>query len=50
MSDLGRKGRKTEGKKGVKSRMASMKPEQRKQFARKGAKARWGKPKPKQSP
>jgi hypothetical protein len=47
MREMGRKGGKAAKGKGVKARMATLSPEERKALARKAAKARWGKAKKK---
>jgi hypothetical protein len=43
MREMGRKGGKAAKGKGVKARMASLSPEERKELARKAAKTRWAK-------
>jgi hypothetical protein len=47
MREMGRKGGKAAKGKGVKARMATLSPEERKALASKAAKARWGKAKKK---
>ena len=47
MREMGRKGGKAAKGKGVKARMASLSPEERKALASKAAKARWAKTKKK---
>jgi len=44
MREMGRKGGLKGGQKGGKSRMAALKPEERKELARKAANKRWQKP------
>jgi general stress protein YciG len=44
MREMGRKGGLKGGRKGGKSRMAALKPEERKELARKAATKRWQKP------
>jgi hypothetical protein len=50
MREMGRKGGKAAKGKGLKTRMAALTPEQRKELARKAAQARWTKTKKKRKP
>ena len=50
MREMGRKGGKTAGGKGGKTRMAALTPQERKELASKAAPARWAKAKKKRKP